>query len=97
MAIALRNLYSDSGAAIQGWRTDLTKEAQTALKNGNYILKDGSTSREVMPWQWERTVKPGKRFWLKFTKNKYLNMNNEQLYQLERERSKPSMLNRMFK
>jgi len=93
----LLNLYADSGAAIQGWRPDLIKEAQMALKNGSYMLKDGSTSKEVAPWQWERAVKPGKRFWLKFTKNKYLNMNNKELYQVEVERRKPSMMNRMFK
>lgn len=100
MLLALLDLYSDTGAAVQGWRADLTKEAQLALGSGKYVLRDSSNAKEVAPRFWERTVKPGKRFWLKFRENQLLNMNNEQLHQLdlrrELERSKPSRLNRYF-
>jgi hypothetical protein len=87
----LKELYSDSGPAVQGWRKDLIKLAQYAIHAGTYVLKDSITGHEVAPY--ERAMRPDKRLMMRFKNNKYLNMNNEELMQLEEaERRKRSGL-----
>jgi len=97
MKALLKQLYSDSGPAVQNWRKDLIKPAQDAIHFSLYVLKDNVTGKEVSGYEL-RSLKPDRRLTLKFKGgNKCLNMNNEELLQFEADRRKPSGWKTVFK